>query len=86
MTNRIIYQIPGQPVAVMIPVIPQYIAPNVLAPVQLDITQIGQKDVPAGIPFWIVSAEDIQEDRSMRAAWTIDADAMGEPDGYGGIQ
>ena len=44
----------------------------------LTILQIGQKDVPAGLPFWIVDASTITED------YVIDPVALGEPDGYGG--
>lgn len=44
----------------------------------LTILQIGQKDVPAGLPFWIVDASTITED------YVIDPEALGEPSGYGG--
>lgn len=84
MNKRIIFQLPGQPVAVMVPVIPQYVAPGVLAPAQLDIQQIGQKDVPPGVPFWIVDASDVPVDRTLRNAWRLDLDRMGPPAGFGG--
>lgn len=45
----------------------------------LTILQIGQKDVPDGLPFWIVDASTITDD------YVIDPVALGEPDGYGGI-
>lgn len=44
----------------------------------LTILQIGQKDVPAGLPFWIVDASTITDD------YVIDPEVLGEPDGYGG--
>lgn len=44
----------------------------------LTILQIGQKDVAAGLPFWIVDASTITDD------YVIDPVALGEPDGYGG--
>ncbi|MGZ0748868.1 hypothetical protein [Kluyvera sichuanensis] len=44
----------------------------------LTILQIGQKDVPAGLPFWIVDASTITDD------YVIDPILLGEPDGYGG--
>lgn len=44
----------------------------------LTILQIGQKDVPAGLPFWIVDASTITDD------YVIDPAALGKPDGYGG--
>lgn len=44
----------------------------------LTILQIGKKDVPAGIPFWIVDASTVTED------YVIDPEVLGEPDGYGG--
>lgn len=43
----------------------------------LTILQIGKKDVPAGLPFWIVDASTITDD------YVIDPVALGEPDGYG---
>ncbi len=40
------------------------------------------KDVPAGLPFWIVEGSKIPSDRTFRDAWEID-ETMREPDGYG---
>lgn len=73
MDKRIIYQVPGQPVAVLIP-----------CECGLTVEQIGQKDVPAGIPFWIVDASTIPTDRTLRDAWELDVDSMGYHDGVGG--
>lgn len=44
----------------------------------LTILQIGKKDVPAGLPFWIVDASTITDD------YVIDPEVLGEPSGYGG--
>lgn len=44
----------------------------------LTILQIGQKDVAAGLPFWIVDASTITDD------YVIDPEVLGEPSGYGG--
>lgn len=44
----------------------------------LTILQIGKKDAPAGLPFWIVDASTITED------YVIDREVLGEPSGYGG--
>ncbi|EOI6836929.1 TPA: hypothetical protein U5D64_003544 [Yersinia enterocolitica] len=44
----------------------------------LTILQIGQKDVPTGLPFWIIDASNITED------YVIDPEVLGEPSGYGG--
>lgn len=44
----------------------------------LTILQIGKKDVPAGLPFWIVDASTITDD------YAIDPEVLGEPSGYGG--
>jgi hypothetical protein len=57
-------------IAVIIP------APNCGIP----LFEIGRKDVPAGIPFRIISASAIPQDRTYRKAWTADFSA---PDGYG---
>lgn len=59
MNQRIIYPTPEGGVAVIIP------APEC----GLSIEEIAAKDVPAGVPFKIVVAADIPEDRTFRAAW-----------------
>lgn len=73
MEKRIIYQLPGQPVAILIP-----------CECGLTVEQIGQKDVPVGIPFWIVDANTIPAERTLRDAWELDVDSMGYHDGVGG--
>ena len=74
MEQRIVYQLPEQPVAILIP-----------CECGLTLEQIGKKDVPAGVPFWIVEASDIPADRSLRGAWELDVASMGEPCGVGGV-
>lgn len=44
----------------------------------LTILQIGKKDVPPGLPFWIVDASAITDD------YVLDPEALGKPSGYGG--
>lgn len=44
----------------------------------LTILQIGQKDVAAGLPFWIVDSSTITDD------YVIDPEVLGKPSGYGG--
>lgn len=83
MGQVIVFQMANSPASIMVPAIPQYVAMGVEAPVQLSILQIGQKDVPDGLPFWIVDAEALPTDRAYRNAWTLDVDTMGEPDGVG---
>ena len=73
MGNKIVYQIPDQPVAIMTP-----------CDCGLSLEQIGKKDVPSGVPFWIVSDDSIPSDRSMRNAWELAVEYMGEPSGFGG--
>ena len=46
------------------------------------IEAIAKKDVPEGLPFWIVEDVHIPESRTFRGAWEID-ESMGEPHGYG---
>ena len=46
------------------------------------IEAIAKKDVPEGLPFWIVEDVHIPESRTFRGAWEID-ESMGEPYGYG---
>ena len=47
---------------------------------ELPIEDICQKDVPAGVPYLIVSEDDIPSDRSFRGAWEAD---FSNPDGTG---
>lgn len=46
----------------------------------MDINYIAKKDVPSGIPYKIVSIDDIPSDRTFRNAWEAD---FSNPDGYG---
>ena len=62
MTQRIIYKTPEGGVAVIIP------APDS----GLTIQQIAAKDVPHGVPYEIVDAADIPQDRTFRNAWTLE--------------
>lgn len=45
----------------------------------LSVEQIAVKDVPEGVPYKIISVDDLP-DRATRDAWTAD---FSEPDGYG---
>lgn len=47
----------------------------------LSLDQIARKDVPVGVPYLVVDAEDIPQDREFRAAWEAD---FSEPHGIGG--
>lgn len=73
MSNRIVYQISGLPVSVVIP-----------CSEEIDIVQIGEKAVPAGVPFWVVDESTIPPDRTFRDAWDLDVTALGEASGFGG--
>ena len=75
MDKRIVYQLPEQPVAIVTP-----------CECGLALEQIGQKDVPPGVPFWIVEASTIPTDRTFRDAWELDVASMGEPSGFGGAE
>lgn len=62
-----------------------YPGPNGLVSVHpcdcgIPIEEIARKDVPAGIPFLIVGADDLPADPQYREAWTAD---FSEPDGVG---
>ena len=54
---RIIYPTPDGGVAIVIP------------SGELPIEEVAAKDVPAGVPYTIVDASEIPEDRTFRAAW-----------------
>ena len=69
---RILFQPDGLPVHILIPI-----------ECGLTVEQIALKDVPAGLPFWLVDVNDLPEDRTYRSAWVLDLEAMGEPHGIG---
>lgn len=58
------------------------VVPNLASGLTLE--QIAVKDVPAGVRFWFMSAENVPVDRSARAAWEIDFESLGKPSGVGG--
>lgn len=74
MMQVIVYQLEVGRVAILTP------APGI----GLTVLEVGQKDVPAGLPFWIVDADTIPEDREFRDAWELDVESMGAPSGIGG--
>lgn len=47
------------------------------------IEQIAAKDVPAGLPYWIVEDDVIPTDRIFRNAWEADVDLLGAEHGVG---
>ena len=58
---------------------------GVITPIVLDhgIDALAKKDVPSGLPYWIVDGSALPQTREYRDAWRIDHDAMGAPHGYG---
>ena len=46
---------------------------------ELTLIQIGEKDIPNNIPFWIISYEDLPN--TPQETWKLEN--MGEPSGYG---
>jgi hypothetical protein len=72
MNQRIIYQTEDGGVAIVTP------TPECLA--ERTIEEIAAKDVPAGVPYKIINAEDMPSDRTFRNAWEAQIDA---PDGVG---
>jgi len=61
---RIIYRLPDNGVAIVIP------SPDC----GMTIEQIAAKDVPAGLPYKFVDASDIPSDRTFRNAWEYSAE------------
>ena len=47
---------------------------------ELPIEDVAAKDVPKGVAYLIISAEDMPSDRTFRGAWEAD---FSNPDGYG---
>lgn len=70
MTQRIIYPTPEGGVAIIIPA----------TECGISIQEIARKDVPAGVPYKIINALDVPDDRTFRGAWEAD---FSEPDGHG---
>lgn len=74
MTQCIIYKNDDGGVSIVIP------APEALE--KYGIQAIAEKDVPEGKPYKIIDASDIPQDRTFRAAWTVDEEDL--TDGVGG--
>lgn len=55
--QRILYPTPDGGIAIVIPT------------GELSIQEVAAKDVPEGVPYTIVDASEIPEDRTFRAAW-----------------
>lgn len=68
MNQRIIYPNDDGTIAVLIPT------------GELLLSEVARKDVPAGKPYLVVSADAIPADRTFRAAWSAD---FSRPDGHG---
>jgi hypothetical protein len=75
MSQVIVYKNDSDGVSIIVP------SPEALE--TYGIEAIAEKDVPAGKAFKIVSASLIPQDRTFRAAWTIDDSEL--TDGIGGI-
>lgn len=73
--SRIVYKTPDNKVEIIIPAV-EFLS-------LYGIAAIAKKDVPEGLPFWIVDATQIPTDRTLRDAWEIGDIASGEADGYG---
>lgn len=74
MNQRIIYQNDDGGVSIVIP------APEALE--KYGIQAIAEKDVPEGKPYKIIDASEIPQDRTFRAAWTVNEAEL--IDGVGG--
>jgi len=72
MNQRIVYQTEEGGVVILIP------SPECLT--ERTIEEIAAKDVPAGVPYKIISADDVPSDRTFRNAWEVQIDV---PDGVG---
>lgn len=47
---------------------------------ELPIHEVARKDVPAGVPYIIISTDNLPTNREFRNAWTAD---FSDPTGYG---
>jgi len=71
--NIIIYENLDLTVAVL--------APSITG-VSFGMINLGKKDTPTGLPFWIVDSSVLPSDRKDRDSWRLDG-TQGTPDGYG---
>lgn len=55
---------------------------SVATHIGMTILEIGKKDVPYGIPFWIVDAADVPFNQPIES-WVINEEDMGAPSGTG---
>jgi hypothetical protein len=72
MINKRILYINNGNLSILIP------APEALE--TMSIEDIAKKDVPNGVPYKIVTVNDLPTDREFRDAWEAD---MSNPDGFG---
>lgn len=72
MIQVLVYQPDNAPVAIVTP-----------CDCGLTLEQIGRKDIPSGLPFWLVDKGIFPEDQTFRNAWRLDVSAMGAPLGIG---
>jgi len=82
--KRIVYKNPDNSVSILIPAkdcIDRLVAQT--GDSRTALLLIADKDVPAGLPYWVVDTDTIPTDRTFREAWELPAD-MPEPDGHGG--
>lgn len=49
----------------------------------LTLLETGQRDVPEGVPFWIIDSSQLPMDEPTES-WELDVEALGDPDGIGG--
>lgn len=49
----------------------------------LTLLETGERDVPSGVPFWIVDSAELPTDEPTES-WELDVTALGDPDGKGG--
>ena len=49
----------------------------------MTLLETGQRDVPSGVPFWIVNPAELPIDEPTES-WELDTAGLGEPDGVGG--
>lgn len=72
MSERIIFQPVGAPMAILTP-----------CDCGLSVLEIAKKDVPQGVPFWVVSAAEVeqmyQSHGDLRDAWEVTEQSIGRP-------
>lgn len=84
--NRIIFENADGSLGVItpMPACIELLAAQLEGGIDAALSLIAEKDVPKGLPYWIVPTDLIPTDRTDRQQWRLDG-SEGDPHGYGAL-